>query len=253
MKILRMMVSRKWILTTLLVFAGTALCVRLGIWQLDRLSQRRAFNAHYLSVRAQKPLDINQSLGQDLAGMEYRDAIARGRYDFELQVALRNQYNGDQYGYHLLTPLVVQDGVAILVDRGWVPAGAGDTPDNWRQFDQAPDAQVAGILRLGRARAELGGVPDPTLAPGQPRLDTWNAVNIDRIQGQVPYRLLPVYLQPAPQAGDSTPPIPYQPVIEISEGPHLGYAGQWFTFAALLFFGYPIFYLPKQVKHEIHT
>ncbi len=35
--------QRKWLLATLLVLAGTALCVRLGIWQLDRLAQRRAF------------------------------------------------------------------------------------------------------------------------------------------------------------------------------------------------------------------
>ena len=37
------MFQRKWLLPTLLVFAGTALCIRLGIWQLDRLEQRRAF------------------------------------------------------------------------------------------------------------------------------------------------------------------------------------------------------------------
>ncbi|HEY6075028.1 MAG TPA: SURF1 family cytochrome oxidase biogenesis protein, partial [Anaerolineales bacterium] len=68
MNLVLKMFSRKWILTTLLVFAGAALCARLGIWQLDRLAQRRVFNAHYISVRAKPPLDINQSLSQDLSG-----------------------------------------------------------------------------------------------------------------------------------------------------------------------------------------
>ena len=56
MRVLRAMFSRKWILTTLFVLAGTALCVRLGIWQLDRLHQRRADNAHYEMARALPPL-----------------------------------------------------------------------------------------------------------------------------------------------------------------------------------------------------
>ncbi len=57
--ILRRMFSRRWLLTTLLVFLGTALCIRLGIWQLDRLEQRRAFNAQVTSMRAMPLLDLN--------------------------------------------------------------------------------------------------------------------------------------------------------------------------------------------------
>ena len=242
------MFSRKWLLTTLLVLAGSALCVRLGIWQLDRLSQRRAFNAHYLSVRAEPPLDLSRAPGQDLASLEYREAFAQGHYDFEHQVALRNQYNGNEYGYHLLTPLVLDGGTAILVDRGWIPAEGNDNPSSWRSYDEPGDVKVTGILRLGQARAEMGGLADPTLTPAQTELEIWNSVNLERIGEQVPYKLLPVYLQPDPQTSDVTPPIAFQPEVEISEGPHAGYAGQWFIFAALLFFGYPLFYLRRQEK-----
>lgn len=248
MSLVRRMVSRKWILTTILVFAGTALCVRLGIWQLDRLSQRRAFNAHYLAVRAESPLDLNRAGDQDLLSLEYRQAWAEGQYDFENQVALRNQYNGSEYGYHLLTPLVLSGGTALLVDRGWIPADGNENPSGWRQYDEDGIIKVSGILRRGYPKAELGGVMDPTLTPEQTRLDTWNAVNLDRIGGQLPYALLPVYLQLDLQAEDITPPIPFQPEIEITEGPHAGYAGQWFIFAALLFFGYPFIYLRRQEK-----
>jgi len=73
----------------------------------------------------------------------------------------------------------------------------------------------------------------------------WNNGNIELIGRQMPYPVLNIYIQPDTDADDNIPPIPYQPVIELTEGPHLGYALQWFTFATILFVGYP-FFLRKQ-------
>ena len=246
MSILRHMISRQWIVATLLVLAAAAVCARLGIWQLDRLDQRRAFNNQVTSMRALSPLDLNADDASDLTGMEYRAVVVRGTYDFENQVALRNQYFDGRYGYHLLTPLLLPDGRAVLVDRGWIPAEGNDTPAGWSRYATASPAEVRGVMRLGQEKADLGGVPDPTLTPGQSRLDLWNFVNLERIGAQLPYALLPVYIQPDVDANDVEPPIPYQPVIELTEGPHFGYALQWFTFAAILLIGYP-FYIRKQI------
>ncbi|RME88340.1 MAG: SURF1 family protein [Anaerolineae bacterium] len=248
--VLRAMFSRRWLGTSLLVLLGAAVCVRLGFWQLDRLAQRRAFNAHVEAMWAAPPLSLPEQAGEDLTTMEYRSAEVEGEYDFEHQVALRNRYWRGQPGYHLLTPLVMADGHAILVERGWIPAGGNAHPEDWRKYDEPGTVRVRGIIRLGQSRPDLGGVPDPELSEGQERLDFWNLVNPERVAAQVPYPLLPVYLQLDPDPNDVTPPIPYQPEIELSEGPHLGYAGQWFTFAALLLFGYP-FYLRKRLLEEV--
>src|SRR3990172_7506759 len=102
MRLLKMF-YRKWLFTTLLVFLGTALCIRLGIWQLDRLAGRRAFNAQFESMRALPALDLNQERPDSIAEMEWRSVEVTGEYDFENQIGLRNQYYGDQYGYHLWT------------------------------------------------------------------------------------------------------------------------------------------------------
>ena len=126
--IFKKMFSRAWLITTLLVFLGSAICIRLGIWQLDRLKQRRAFNAQVISMRAEELLDLNQNLPADISAMEWRAVTVTGEYDFENQVALRNQYNGDQYGYHLITPLLFSGG-AVLVDRGWIPADGNAAPN----------------------------------------------------------------------------------------------------------------------------
>ena len=235
--------SRRWWLATLIVIAGTLVLIRLGIWQLDRLAQRRAFNAQVVSARSQPVLDLNQKQPQNIQEMEWRPVQFDGEYDFANQVALRNQYFGTQYGYHLLTPLRSQ-GTAVLVDRGWIPADGNAAPQDWRRYDEAGAVTVAGQIRLGQTKPALGGVADALPADGS-RLEVWNNADVQQIAGQLPYPILPIYIQPSPDAADTDPPIPYQPEVDLTEGPHLGYAMQWFTFAAILFLGYP-YYVRKQ-------
>jgi surfeit locus 1 family protein len=241
MSILRAMFGRRWILTTLLVVAGTAVCIRLGIWQLDRLAQRRAFNTLYLEASMSSPIILDAAPQVDLTTMEYRTITVTGTFDPANQVVLRNQFHDSQPGYFLLTPLVLSDGTGILVERGWIPAEGNANPSDWRQYDQPGEVTIGGIIRLGQTQPEVGGVPNPELAAGQNRLDFWNLVNVERISRQIPYKLLPVFVQPELDPSLTKPPYPYQPEIQITEGPHMGYALQWFSFAAILFFGYPFF------------
>lgn len=244
------MFQRKWLILTLLVFAGTALCIRLGFWQLDRLEQRRAFNARFQAARALPVLDLNQEQPANIAEMEWRSVKVTGEYDFANQIALRNQYYSNQYGYHLLTPVRFDastgsgQAVAVLVDRGWIPAEGNFDPEDWRKYDQTGTVSISGQIRLGQAKPPIGGVADPVPENGA-KLGVWNNADLVRIAGQMPYPFLPVYIQPEVDSADTQPPIPFQPTVELTEGPHFGYALQWFTFATILFLGYP-FYLRKQ-------
>lgn len=234
-------ISKKWIISTLLALLGAAVCIRLGIWQLDRLEQRRAFNAHYLATANLPELDLNIEQGSDLGSMEYRPVRVKGKYDFSNQVALLNFYHDGVYGYDLLTPLLLGDGRAVLVERGWIPGTGNETRDGWSRYDESGEVTVRGVVRVGVTRTPFGGQADPTPTAGQSRLDFWNFINIQRLAVQIPYPIQPVYIQPVADPSDSTPPIPATTEVEISEGPHFGYALQWFTFAAILMFGYPIF------------
>jgi len=241
--ILRKMFSRKWWFTTLLVLLGTALCARLGIWQLDRLEGRRAFNDQVITMRSMDTLDLNTEEFDSIEEMEWRSVTVSGEYDFANQIALRNRYNRDQYGYHLLTPLLY-NGTAVFVDRGWIPADGNSAPDDWRKYDEAGVVTVTGQIRLGQGKPAYGGVPDALPADGNP-LWVWNNADIERIAPQMPYPILNIYVQPDVDFDDEVPPIPFQPLVELTEGSHFGYALQWFTFATILFVGYP-FYLRKQ-------
>lgn len=245
------MFNRRWLGTTVLVLLGTALCVRLGIWQLDRLEGRRAFNDQVRSMRSLPPLDLNTDPLDAVETMEWRAVRVSGVYDFENQIAIRNQYRGSEYGYHLFTPLLFPtsaapngEPVAVLVDRGWIPADGNTVPSDWRRYDQGGPQSLQGQIRLGSGKPAFGGVADAPPADGT-RLEVWNNADVTRIAAQLPYPVLPIYLQPAVDPADEIPPIPFQPNVELTEGPHFGYAVQWFTFASILFVGYP-FYLRKQ-------
>ena len=243
--LLRKMFQRKWLITTLLVFAGAALCIRLGIWQLDRLQQRRAFNTQFKMARAEPALDLNKEIPEDITEMEWRAVTVTGNYDFANQVALRNQYYDNQPGYHLLTPLLF-GGETIIVDRGWIPADGNSTPADWRSYDEAGTVHISGQIRRGQTKPAFGGVADKLPENGA-KLAVWNNADLENIASQMPYPVLPVYVQPETDPSDTAPPIPFQPEVEITEGPHMGYALQWFTFAAILFVGYP-FFLRKQER-----
>jgi surfeit locus 1 family protein len=254
---LQLLFSRRWWWTTLIVIAGIGLAIRLGIWQLDRHAQRQAFISQVMSVQAMPLLDLNQSpLPADLDQMEYRQVTVTGEYDFEHQVALRNQVrarmSGTDPGIALVTPLSLPGGQAVLVERGWIPL-AYTTPTSWRQFDEPGLVHVDGILRLSMEKGEMGSaLLDPTLSPGQTHLDFWNFMNLPRLQQQIPYPILNVYIQQAPGTDPETLPFRLMEQPDLDPGTHIGFALQWFFYAGLLFFGYPI-WLKKQITKKLHV
>jgi len=234
--------SRRWILTTLLAIAAIGVLIRLGVWQLDRLAQRREFNARVIAQQKAEPLTLDSwTLSTDLLGMEYRAVVVTGKYDPAQQVVLRNQAWQTLPGVHLLTPLVISGtNHAVLVDRGWIPQEDA-TPDKRGKYDEPGLVTVRGVLRRPQSKPDLGGVPDPPLAAGQTRLDAWNIINLERISRQVPTPFLPAYIQQSPENARTAPPYRAGPQLDLTEGPHFGYALQWFTFAAILAIGYPVY------------
>jgi surfeit locus 1 family protein len=240
--ILRAMFSRRWLPATILVIAGALVTARLGLWQLDRLAERREFNSRVSAQQAQPPLDLNAApAGEDTPAMEYRQVNARGEYIHSQQVGLRNQVYRNRIGVHLLTPLRLEgSGRVVLVERGWVPDGDFRS-GNLAQYDEPGVVNVTGIIRLPQSSADFGSRSDPTLAPGETRLNLWNFVNVERIAAQSGLDLLPVYLLQNPEPGREALPARTAIDLDLSEGPHQSYALQWFSFSALLLVGYPVF------------
>ena len=232
----RTLFSRRYIAITLFVLLAMLVMARLGVWQLDRRQQRLARNADLIAKLEQPPLSLNDVAAGLTTTSEDRDEIrniratASGRFDYEHQLLLVQQVYQDSLGSRLLTPLLL-DGSdkAVMVDRGWIPiASDAADPAAWAQYNaNTGPVSVSGFMQP----SQQVGRPAEVKA-NQPARLTWYQADLPAIAPQMPYEILPVYLLQSPAAaGDQAPPYRVDPEIDLSEGPHLGYALQWFSFA----------------------
>lgn len=196
-----------------LAFAAT--CVRLGFWQLERLAQRRARNAEVRAARERPVLELT-GRATPVDSVRHRRLRARGVYDYDHERLWRARSYEGAPGVSVITPLRLADGSAVLVDRGWVPSPDASHVDQgaYREGDSAVVEGLGMIAPRGR-----GDVDPRTLADS------------------LPYPLLPFVLQQLP--GDrptGRSPVRLPPPA-LDDGPHLAYAIQWFSFAAIVAVG----------------
>ena len=237
---------------TFLSVVAALVFIRLGFWQLDRLEQRRIFNARVLSQINQPVFSLQgDALNKDLYELEYRSVTVSGRYDFENEIAIRNQAFENQVGVHLVTPLIISGtDQAILVDRGWIP-DADFRNEDWSKFAENGEVEVVGVLRRSRTKPDFGSRTDPTPAPGEPRRIAWFFVNVDGIQKQIPYELMKgAYIQQEPDPKWDGFPKRSTSEVEISEGSHQSYALQWFSFALIALLGVPALVYQQSLKER---
>lgn len=247
MKLAKTIVNKKWWWQTLLVLVGMAFLAKLGFWQLDRLAQRRAFNARLIAQWNQQLFDLNsEALPADIVDLEWRRVKAQGQFDYEHQIILTNQPRDDgSTGVVLVTPLLLSDDRAVLVARGWVPYGRGGD-DNWPQYDEPAAASVVGLIQESQT---LPQTPISTTFQSD-----WYRIDIPAIQHQMPYTLEPAFLLQLPEPGRKLDAMPLREIptsIQMpDEGNHLSYAIQWFMFAVIFGFGYLQFVRTQEMRQE---
>jgi surfeit locus 1 family protein len=210
------------------------LFVTLGFWQLRRLEEKKLSNAVGEARFNDDPVDVAELLtavGGDVDSLEFRHASATGVFHPEDEVLIRSQVEQGVAGFHVVTPLVGEEGRAILVNRGWVPLGMDRVPVS----EALPPDGVVTVEGWVRLTQEPGAIGPKDPEGG--RLVAMNRVNIDRIQDQVPYEVEPVYLSMLGEQSEGQPILVAAPTFD-DEGPHLSYAIQWFAFAAIGIIGY---------------
>lgn len=226
---------RKWSFLGLALLVG-AVCIRLGLWQLARLEARRARNEAIASSLQLPRIDLDGGMVPAEA-LSYRRVSAIGEFDPAYEVVLRPRSHNGVQGIHLITPLRLEgSSSAVLVNRGWVPDDFSQRPARLRYIVDGL-VEVEGLALPSQEGAQFSFPADPQVTSGSDASEEWLLLNIENIQAQVPYPLLPVYLAQSERLDDvAIQPIP-DAAIDLSTGPHLGYALQWFFFAAIALFG----------------
>jgi surfeit locus 1 family protein len=219
------------------------LFVQLGRWQWHRAAEKTALAAAFAAGTSTPAMALGTRSTTALP--RYAQVIVTGRYDPAHQFLLDNMSEGGQVGYEVLTPLHLEDGRWLLVNRGWVALPEG-------RRDRLPDLAIA-APDAALLRGRLDVLPVTGLAAGQapPAADSsW------------PKRTsFPTAAQLAAALGEKVEP--RQLLLGANErfgfrrnwrsasegfGPerHLGYAVQWWGFAALTVFLYVLLNLERR-------
>lgn len=239
-----------------LIIAGV--CIRLGMWQLERLSERRTENARVRAGLVSEPVAMD-AIGNDSSRSRALRVHVRGTYDFGHEVAVVNRSRDGAPGVNILTPLRVPGrDTAIVVNRGWVYSPDGATIDltQWREPPGADGTAYVSWLHVAAAAQAGSAATSAAAVQGGPR----RVMRLERetIARMMPYPIAPyqlILIDDAAAAGaggaayDAAAPAPFGtavsdsmrpiriPLPALDEGPHKSYAAQWFAFAAISLLG----------------
>lgn len=223
----------RWIAASVVVAVIAGVFVSLGLWQLDRHAERGLENAvrsERLSATPVELADALASVGAEVDSLEYRPVRVDGTFRPEAEVLVRSQVADERPGFHVVTPLDTALGT-VLVNRGWVPL-AVERPPVMAVPPPTGSVVVVGVVRLSQQRPAIG----PTEPDG--RLEVISRIDLERLERQYD-DLAPVWVQQTDPAQGALPE--RVPLPDVSDpGPHLPYAVQWFSFAAIAAGGFLI-------------
>jgi surfeit locus 1 family protein len=203
---------------------GLLVLVALGTWQLNRLAWKRDLIATRAAQLAAPAASLPAS-ADDWQAWDFRPVKLQGEFRHDREQLFGVAAIDGKVGHHVLTPLVRPDGVAVLIDRGWVPA------------DQAHPAarragQVEGPVRIaGTLRYRGDDRPGWFTPANRTEQGLWYWYDLPALERVLGLSLLPVVVE-----ADATPnpgglPIGGRNRPELPNN-HLQYAITWYGLAA---------------------
>lgn len=220
-----------------------ALLLRLGFWQLQRAEEKQALQTEYQSRMAAEPVRLAEAAGrrERMAEMLWRRCVLSGEYDPDTVYLLDNQVFRGQPGYHVFARFLLEDGAAVLVNRGWVPAPA--------RRSEAPEVATP------RGAVTLTGVAAPLPATGLPlgghvaerlsdKFTRVARIDLEEIAADNGWTLLPYIARldaPGPAGMSRVWRAP-----GFGKEKHQGYAFQWFLMA----FALTVIYIVVNAKRQ---
>jgi surfeit locus 1 family protein len=225
-------------LPTLVAIAAVAACVAAGNWQQRRMHEKQALRAQLDAALKAAPVALaSLPSATDWAAMRYRPVVATGRYEARRQIFIDNKVYAGRAGFHVVTPLALDDGRFVLVNRGWLAqAGPRSTPP------EAPPPQGPATVR-GRI-----ALPPATYFELQPEAmagTVWQNLDTRRFAAATGIGVLPLVVEA------TAAPVPDDGLVRDWPAPDFGiethriYMVQWYAFALLAIVLWLWFHRPR--------
>ncbi|MCM0679128.1 SURF1 family protein [Micromonospora phytophila] len=243
MVVYRFLLTPRWLGILALTLVAAAVMVLLGNWQLDRYHARTAINERIDAGLRMDPVPLRDALpappgGNGTAGpapaaeRAWTKVTATGRYDTSNVILVRGRTVDRKVGFEVVTPLVLADGTAVLVDRGWIPPAPGGDATAQPPVPAAPSGEVT---VTGRVHLSESGSVAVSRRDG--RLET-RRIGVTQLAGELPYPVHGAYLLLDEQDPAADPTFKGVPVGYTNNWQNFGYVVQWWIFAAMTLFGY---------------
>lgn len=202
------------------VVCMAALMLGLGLWQLQRLEQKEALLAAIAAQQKTPPSTTLPDTQADWQALGFGRFLVRGEFLHAQEKHLAARYFRGTLGYHVLTPLRLEDGRLLLVNRGWIPTQKKDPASRPETLPEGPQEMVV-MLRTDRDHTPFTpehDVPD----------NIWFWRDIPRMRETSGLDLLPVSADVVQEKPDrAVLPIPSDGTFALRND-HLGYAVTWF-------------------------
>ncbi len=208
------------------------LAVQLGQWQFHRLADRKQDNHIVAANLDRPPAPVDDVLSTDRAPSaqdEWRRVTVHGTWDDQHSIVLKYQTRDQGAGVDVVTPLVTDDGAAVLVDRGWMP-----TQNTGGSRPELPEVTPGQVTVTGWVRRDATG----SATKVSDDLST-RAISSSSLAEVTPYPLYRGFVDLAEQSPEPETQLePTELPDDTSNGPHFFYGLQWWFFGALAIFGF---------------
>ncbi|MEU4694134.1 SURF1 family protein [Actinoplanes sp. NPDC023714] len=234
----RFLLTPRWLAAAALTVVAAIVMVMLGNWQLRRYQERTAINDRIDSANSVQAVPITSVLTAPTAAgtpgaapgkaLAWTKVTLTGRYDATHEIQARGRTVDGEVGFEIVTPLILDDGTAVLVDRGWVPAGEGGA----LAAPVAPAAPTGRVTVVGQIHLSESRPASVERRDG--RLDT-RRLSVPRLATELPFPVYGAYVllnEQTPAADPAFIPIPISHEDAWQNG---GYAVQWWIFAGMAF------------------
>lgn len=235
-------------LGTLITLGCIPVFIALGQWQYHKAEQKQTLQTLQDTHLGAEAVELPQAVDEP-AAWRYRKVKVSGQYEPRYQILLDNQVENTRAGYHVITPLKIDEtDQYVLVNRGWIPAEANhsdlpsiDTP--------AGVQQVVGQVWIPAKKYYSLETPEQKNSPQWQPL--WQNLDMQRYAEAVPFAVSPlvIRLDPNSSAGGFSRNWP-APAERITT--HIGYAYQWFGFAVAAFIIYLVVSFRKRDRNGSH-